>query len=213
MLRKLDLKLEYCSDTDDIVQDFFFPCFSNCVKYDRCVDIFSVETLFTMAHQFENFVSGKTQIRLIVGHRLGARDISILTKYLTEPACDFDHNNKMVSKVCKMMQQRQIMIRIAIPSFDESSGEFSQRLGIFGDQAGDVVAFTGTSKVSFYEQQRDFESVDVFTSWNDPERVKKKISNFQELWDDKTENVRVYDFDYADRNNLLKYSSEWAIHR
>ncbi len=212
MLRKLDLKLEYCSDTDDIVHDFFFPCFSNCVTYDRCVDIFSVKTLFTMAQQFENFVSGKTRIRLIVGHRLGARDIGILTKYITEPACDFDHDDKMVNTVCKMMQQKQIMLRIAIPSFAESSGEFSQRLGIFGDGAGDVVAFTGTSKVSFYEQQKDFESVDVFTSWNDPERVKNKISNFQDLWNDRTENVRVYDFDYANKHNLLKYSSGWAIH-
>ena len=50
-----------------------------------------------------------------------------------------------------------------------------------------------------------------FTSWNDKSRVETKISDFERLWLDETSSVKIYDFEYAERNNLLKYSSEWAI--
>ncbi|MEK0353810.1 MAG: DNA repair helicase, partial [Nitrosopumilus sp.] len=58
-------------------------------------------------------------------------------------------------------------------------------------------------------QTIDFESVDVFTSWNDKSRVERKVKDFEELWENKTKYVQVYDFMYAIKNNLLKYSSEW----
>ena len=38
-LKNLNLKEEYRSDEDDIVAEFFFPCLSNCIEYDRCVNL------------------------------------------------------------------------------------------------------------------------------------------------------------------------------
>ena len=88
---------------------------------------------------------------------------------------------------------------------------FSERIGIFKDNYGQIVAFTGTSKESFSTQTRDFESVDIFTSWNDKSRIERKIRDFDELWENKTKNLEVYDFMYAEENNLLKYSSDWIM--
>ena len=39
----------------------------------------------------------------------------------------------------------------------------------------DVVAFSGTSNVTFDAENRNFESVDVFTSWDDKSREVNKI--------------------------------------
>ena len=72
------------------------------------------------------------------------------------------------------------------------------------DEHDDAVAFTGTSRESFSTQTRDFESVDVFTSWNDKSRVERKMKDFEELWENKTKYVEVYDFMYAEENNLVK---------
>ncbi|MDP6327383.1 MAG: DNA repair helicase, partial [Nitrosopumilus sp.] len=88
--------------------------------------------------------------------------------------------------------------------------EFSERIGIFIDDEDEQVAFTGTSKESFSTQTRDFESVDVFTSWNDKSRVERKRKDFEDLWQNKTKYVEVCDFMYAEENNLLKFSSKWA---
>ena len=87
---------------------------------------------------------------------------------------------------------------------------FSERIGIFIDENDEQVAFTGTSKESFSTQTRDFESVDVFTSWNDKSRVERKRKDFEDLWQNKTKYVEVCDFMYAEKNNLLKYSTKWV---
>jgi len=71
------------------------------------------------------------------------------------------------------------------------------------------VAFTGTSNETFDPEKKNFESIDVFTSWNDKSRVETKVMDFENLWENKTETVEVYDFSYAAKSNLLKYSAEW----
>jgi len=89
------------------------------------------------------------------------------------------------------------------------TNSFSERIGIFRDEDDQIVAFTGTSKESFSTQTRDFESVDVFTSWNDKSRVERKVKDFEELWKNETKYIEVCDFMFAEENNLLKYSSDW----
>jgi hypothetical protein len=103
------------------------------------------------------------------------------------------------------------MIKIGIPSSEDIDGSFAERIGIFQDTNGDAVAFAGTSNVSFDGRNKNFESVDVFTSWNDKTRVETKKEDFENLWANETKSVSIYDFDYAEKHNLLKYSSEWAV--
>ena len=68
-LKNLNLKEEYRSDTNDIVAEFFFPCLSNCIQYDRCVNFLSIQALATIAMAFDNFDGGKAKLRMITGHR------------------------------------------------------------------------------------------------------------------------------------------------
>ena len=63
----------------------------------------------------------------------------------------------------------------------------------------------------FSTQTRDFESVDVFTSWNDKSRVERKMKDFEDLWENKTKYVEVQDFMEAEKSSLLKYSSDWVF--
>jgi len=86
-----------------------------------------------------------------------------------------------------------------------------KKIGIFRDEHDDVIAFTGTSNETFDPQNRNFESIDVFTSWNDKSRVDIKTKDFENLWQNKTKNLQVYDFEHALKNNLLSYSAEWAL--
>ena len=37
------------------------------------------------------------------------------------------------------------------------------------------------------------------------------MKDFEDLWENKTKYVEVYDFNYALEKNLLKYSLNWAI--
>ena len=197
-----------------MITDFFFPCLSNCIEYDRCVDFLSIRGLAGISMGFDNFTSGKAKLRMITGNRFKIADLNILTKLFSEKYTKrFDgkliRDNK-IQKLQDFINNGQIELKIAITNSEEISNLFSERIGIFKDENGEAVAFTGTSS-SLSTQTRDFESVDVFTSWNDKSRVQRKIKDFEDLWENKTKYVEVYDFMYAEENNLLKYSSEWAF--
>jgi len=214
-LRDLRLKEEYRSDTDDIVSEFFFPCLSNCIEYDRCVDFLSIQTLASIAMAFDNFSEGKAKLRMITGHRFKISDLNLLTRLFSENYTKADNVKLMkdskINKIRNIIENGQIEIKIAIPNSEQVTDSFSERIGIFRDENNDVVAFTGTSRGTVPSQTRDFESVDVFTSWNDKSRVERKMKDFEDLWQNKTKYVEVYDFAFAEKNNLLKYSSEWIL--
>jgi HKD family nuclease len=212
-LREIELKEEYRSDRDDIVAEFFFPCLSHCIEYDRCVDFLSIQTLATISMAFENFTEGKAKLRMITGHKFKTADLNLLTKLFSEKYTkSFEGKlikDTKIQRLQNIVNNGQVELKIAIPNSEQVTNSFSERIGIFRDDEDQTVAFTGTSKESFSTQTRDFESVDVFTSWNDKSRVERKMKDFEELWQNKTKHVDVCDFMWAEENNLLKYSSEW----
>lgn len=214
-LKELNLKEEYRSDVDDIVAEFFFPCLGNCIEYDRCVDFLSIDSLITIGMGFENFSSGNSKMRMITGHRFRVYDLNLFTKLFSEKYTRrFDTalmGDKKIQKIQDIVNSGQIELKVAIPTSEEMADQFSERIGIFIDENDDVVTFTGTSNESFSTETRDFESVDVFTSWNEKSRTERKLKDFEKLWSNETNHVQVYDFMYAEDHNLLKYSTEWAL--
>ena len=214
-LREIELQEEYRSDRNDIASEFFFPCLSNCIEYDRCVDFLSIQTLATISMAFDNFVMGKAKLRIVTGHKFRAADLDLFAKLFDEKHKKLFEGkqikNTKIEKIAKFFDNGQIELKIAIPNSEQVANSFSERIGIFRDEHDQVVAFTGTSSESFSTQTTDLESVDVFTSWNDKSRVERKVKDFEELWENKTKYVEVYDFMYAIKNNLLKYSSAWIF--
>ena len=213
-LKDINLKEEYRSDVDDIVAEFFFPCLSHCIQYDRCVNFLSIQALATISMAFDNFSAGKSKLRMITGHRFKTEDLNLFTKLFSEKFTkSFEGKlikNSKIQKLQNIVNNGQIELKIAIPNSERVADEFSERIGIFIDDEDEQVAFTGTSKESFSTQTRDFESVDVFTSWNDKSRVERKRKDFEDLWQNKTKYVEVCDFMDAEKNNLLKFSANWA---
>ena len=214
-LKKIELKEEYRSDRNDIVIEFFFPCLSNCIEYDRCVDFLSIQTLVTISMAFENFSEGKAKLRMVTGHRFRTSDLNIFTKLFSD---EFTKSfkgrlikNSKIQQLQSIIDNGQMELKIAIPNSEQIADSFSERIGIFRDEHDQAVAFTGTSRESFSTQTKDFESVDVFTSWNDKSRVERKMKDFEDLWENKTKHVQVYDFIEAEKNSLLKYSSDWIL--
>ena len=214
-LKEIKLKEEYRSDRDDIVAEFFFPCLGNCIEYDRCVDFLSIQTLATIAMAFENFAEGKAKLRMVTGHRFRTSDLNIFTKLFSEKLTESFKGklikDSKIKQLQKIVNNGQMELKIAIPNSEQIADSFSERIGIFKDENDQVVAFTGTSRESFSTQTRDFESVDVFTSWNDKSRIERKMKDFEDLWENKTKYVQVHDFIEAEKNSLLKYSTEWVL--
>ena len=225
-LRDLQLKQEYRSDRDDVVAEFFIPCLSNSIQYDRTIEFVSVKSLSTLTFGLENIQDHHAKIRLVTGHRFSTTDLNSIIKLFDKPNHrKFNGKINLDNKIGNMIRDNKIMqlkkiieefkveIKVAIPNSEYVDGVFEERMGIFRDTNDDIVAFSGTSNVTFDAENRNFESVDVFTSWDDKTRVENKINNFENLWTNRTNYVEIYDLVYAERKNLLKYTTEWAVYK
>jgi hypothetical protein len=215
-LRNLKLKEQYRSDRDNIITDFFLPCLNNCIQFDRAIEYVTLQGLSTLSLGFHN-LTPSPRIRMITGHQFKISDLNTMSKLFVK-----NGNGRISFKrelirdakleiLRKLVISGNLMVKIGIPRSEDIDGTFSEKIGIFQDTNGDSVAFTGTSNVSFGNNSKNFESIDVFTSWNDKTRIDTKKKDFENLWSNETQSVTVYDFEYAEKHNLLKYSSEWAV--
>ena len=213
-LKSVSLKIQYRTDRDNLVTEFFIPCLSNSIEYDRAVEFVTLKSISTLSLGLQNFAEHDGKIRLITGQRYFSADLDILAKMFNRKNGSFSlgsiHNSKL-DILQKLIQKNKIQIKIAIPNSEYVDGSFSERIGIFRDEEGEMVAYTGTSNETFNMENRNFESIDVFTSWDDRPRVDVKLADFERLWNNETKYVQVYDFPYAYQKNLLKYDSKWAI--
>ena len=199
---------------------------TNSIQYDRTIEFISVKSLSTLTFGLENIQDHHAKIRLVTGHRFSTSDLNSFVKLFDQ------HNNNRFSgrinldnkignmirdskirQLKKIIEDFKVEVKVAIPNSEHVDGVFEERMGIFRDTNDDIVAFSGTSNVTFDAENRNFESVDVFTSWDDKSRVETKVNNFESLWTNKTNYVEIYDLVYAERKNLLKYTSEWAVYR
>ena len=215
-LRKLSLKEEYRSDRDNLIEEFFIPCLDNCIEYDRAIEYATLKSLTGYYFGLKSFLENKVQIRIVTGHRFRTSDLNIFSKLYGKKSGMLSGNltdtkEKKFSVLNKMIETNKLKMKIAIPNSEEVYGSFGEKIGIFHDENDDMVAFTGTSNETFDPRNRNFESIDVFTSWNDKSRVDIKTNDFENLWQNKTKNISVYDFEYAVENNLLSYSAEWIL--
>jgi len=225
-LRDLPLKQEYRSDKDDVVSEFFIPCLINSIQYDRTIEFISVKSLSTLTFGLENIQDHHAKIRLVSGHRFSTSDLNSIVKLFDQHNTSrlngkINLDNKIgkfiqdskIRQLKKIIEDFKLEVKVAIPNSEYVDGVFEERMGIFRDTNDDVVAFSGTSNVTFDAENRNFESVDVFTSWDDKTRVDNKIKNFENLWANRTNYVEIYDLVYAEKKNLLKYTTEWAVYR
>ena len=224
VLRDLSLKQEYRSDRDNVVSEFFIPCLTNSIQYDRTIEFISIKSLSTLTFGLENIEHDHAKIRLVSGHRFTTSDLDAIVKlfdqqntsklngrlYLDKKIGSLIQDNK-IRQLKKIIEDFKLEVKVAIPNSEYVDGVFEERMGIFRDTNDDAVAFSGTSNVTFDAENRNFESVDVFTSWDDKARVETKIKNFENLWANKTNYVEIYDLVYAEKKNLLKYTTEWAV--
>lgn len=195
-----------------MVSEFFVPCLSNCIQYDRAIQYITAKSISTLWTGFRDLANNNAKLRIIAGHRFRPEDLNILSKSFHEenkeknPTEHTIVDGNTIGILRKIIHNNNLEIKIAVPDTSVCL-TFSENVGIFKDSEDNRVAFSGTANVTFSNQNRSFESIDVFTSWDDKSRVERKIENFEALWENKTRQLKVYDFSYADKNHLLQYST------
>lgn len=220
-LRNLPLQLSYRTGRGDMVKDFFVPCLSQSVLYRRAAGYFTSSGLGLAARGIASLVSRQGKMRLVASPHLDPDDVAALRSATDQQAAALRGivARSMTEIEDAILKDRlnalawlaatgALEIRLAL-RLDEDGriarGIFHEKTGIFSDAEGDHVAFSGSSNETAGGLVENFESIDVFRSWKDPDgRVAQKIADFDALWGNTTPGLQVIEFTDAGRE-LLEY--------
>ena len=221
-LREVNSKISYRTGRDDLVRDFLVPCLEMSVLYRRAAGYFSSSGLSLAARGIASLAAEKGEMRLVVSPHLEPEDVEALQRAIDQPKEVLKSiASKMLGDIEDALQQDRLnamawlaaagMLKVKIAfrmdsAHAESRGLYHEKVGIFTDIEDNHIAFTGSANETAGGMLNNFESVDVYHSWNDPDgRVEEKIQNFEKLWDDTTSGVKTVDFTEVSKNLLEQF--------
>jgi DNA phosphorothioation system restriction enzyme len=222
-LRTLNLRDEYRSDNCQLIQDFYVPCLEQATLYSRAVGFFSSTSMAAAANGLTVFIRTGGRMRLVASPNLSEEDAMAIAAGLRsrEEAITIaivrELDQTIDNIVCDrlaclawLLSQEILDIKLVIPRNIKNRGIYHEKLGLFADREGNIVAFTGSANESSNALVDNFECIDVYTSWEPgvQQRAQRKAEHFERLWHDATPNVEVIEFPEAARRSLLKLRPE-----
>jgi len=218
-LRTFNWQNEYRSDYCDLVQDFYIPCLRHSILYSRAVGFFSSTSMASVAGGLLALIQSGGKMRLIASPSLSAEDAEaialglkqkeeIITQSLIkELEQEFEQVvQERLACLAWLLSHNLLEIKLAIRKDIRNRGIYHEKLGIFEDKAGNIVAFTGSANESASALLDNFECIDVFCSWDEGvrERTLSKADNFRRLWENDTPMLEILDFPEAAKRSLLR---------
>lgn len=207
-LLNINIKSEYRSFEDNIVNDFYIPVLEQAVSYDRAVGFFSSTSLIEITRGLAGLINNGGKVRIIASPRLSEQDIeAIYHGYKSRDEAikeslvsSLDENlgyfgKKRLNLLANLIAKGIIDIKIALIEDNSNLGIFHEKMGIVRDFEDNVVAFTGSLNETGAAFSHNYESIDVFRSWNyEKERVERKKEAFEQIWNDEAKNITTIDF-------------------
>lgn len=216
----LNIKSEYRSLIDNVVDDFYVPVLKESVLYQRAVGFFSSSALIAISKGVEGLISNGGKIQIIASPRLSQEDIDEIRKgYEVRKVLERallrgieTHNSvediSRLSYIASLIANGVLDIKIAFLSTNNEIAMYHEKMGIMSDIEGNAVAFSGSMNESENAFSANYESFDVFCSWtNEKERVFQKQMAFQAIWNDYEPGVETIDFPEAVKDRIYAFNN------
>ena len=204
------LKPEYRTLKEDIVKDFYIPLLSKAKLYKRAVGYFSSTVLKDISYGIAKLAQNQGKILMVASPNLSHEDIEAIAK-------GYDNRNKIIERaisteinkideyhdmdrlnlLANLISDGVMDIRFAVTLNNQQCGIYHEKMGIIEDEQGNKVAFSGSLNETSNALNNNYESIDVFCSWNkgtECERVKLKDEAFERIWNDTEQHIEVYSF-------------------
>lgn len=222
-LQSIEIQDKYRSDDcPDLGTYFVSKLLEHSVVYKRAVGFFSSSALLKISKGISKLITKEgAHIFFVVSPLLYKEDVEAIKKgyknrrQVVEEALlrDFketkdEFESERLNFLCHLIEENILDIKVAdkLNAYDENDmGMFHEKIGLFIDENENKVAFSGSLNESDNAFSNNFESIQVFKSWEEPRRVSMIEDDFERLWDDKTNTLEVYDFPDAVKNALFKY--------
>lgn len=197
------------------------PVLKNSVIYKRAVGFFSSSALAEVSLGISGLIENGGKIQLIASPKLSEEDINAinlgykirnevieqnLLSQLNSPRDYFE--SERLNMLAHLIIEGKLDIKIAILNSNNQLGIYHEKLGIVKDNNENTIVFSGSLNETANGMLVNYESIDVFTSWNDIDRVEDKEKAFSEIWNNNAEGLEVLEFPKIKRAILEQYKRE-----
>lgn len=221
-LRDVQIKDEYRSLIDNVVQDFYIPLLERSVIYKRAVGFFSSSSLVELTKGIAAMAQRGGKIQIVASPYLSEEDIEAIQKgyserekvieqavlrQITGETVDYFSMQRLNLLSC-LIADGILDIRIAYTEGKNGIGMYHEKMGVIEDDEGNAVAFSGSMNESATAMSINYETIDVFRSWgdeNEADRVRLKQNAFCSIWNDGEPNIRVLSFQSVSQTLIEKY--------
>ena len=216
---KLHIKNFYSAPGREILDSFVKPVLSESISYDRLTGYFSVNALVSVAEGLEELFRRQGKMRLVIGiHDVPIDLVAAWTmgnllpndlvaeckkRLLTEIGYLVSQVEKSaITTIGWMMKLKYLEVKIAAPR--HSTGIYHQKRMIFRDEAGNVIAGTGSLNETRGGQE-NIEEMHFNFSWNsDPSMIEPLTTSFEQIWNGQEESIEIHELDDGFATTLLR---------
>ncbi|MCM3729944.1 DEAD/DEAH box helicase family protein [Neobacillus cucumis] len=224
--KNLNLKDCYRSSDDNVLTNFYIPTLSIAKNYKRAVGFFSSTALIELSKGISGLLKNGGKIELIASPKLDEKDLlainkgyemrqdiieQAILKEIKRPKDKFEEER--LNYIAHLIEHNQLDIKLAFMESNGSLGMYHEKIGLIYDDFGNKIAFNGSLNETQSAFFVNFESIDVFCSWNigDSSRVQRKEEDFAALWENKTNKVKVLEFPKVAKDILLGFKKNILV--
>jgi len=219
--KDLNIKKEYRSFHDDPVKDFFNPILKLSTLYQRAVGFFSSTALIDISKGICSLIQNGGSIQIVASPHLSEDDIEAMKKgydlreeivknailrTLSSAANYFEEER--LNLLANLIADNKLDIKIAITEETGNYGMYHEKMGIFSDNDGNKIAFSGSMNESTNAFNSNYEAIDVFCNWvssEENERVIAKETAFLRIWKNNEKNIVIINFPELSDEIIRKY--------
>ena len=202
MLRDCKFELSYSSGLTHGPKEFFTEALIESKSFDLGLGFFSTSGIRCLAYGFALFIANGGRMRVVINHILSEQDKLAIEKGQSGIIDSFEDkilNN--VTQLCSTLSRQDEQFfncfsylisvdRIEfVATVSTQGGLGHDKYGVFTDERGNKVAFSGSANFSQTAMELNSETITVFTSWQSPEYVKDLETKFNDNWQEDNDHL------------------------
>lgn len=194
MLKDCDFKNSYSSGFNE-PKEFFTEALIESKKFDLGLGFFSSSAFRSLAYGFALFIANGGTMRIVINHILSDKDKKAIENGEKGFIDNFEESilnniDRLVETLSKedeqffnclsyLVQQKRLQF---IATMSSKGGLGHDKYGILTDSNNDKISFIGSANFSSNALESNAETITVFRSWKENERVKEYEKQFFDSW-------------------------------
>lgn len=194
MLRDCDFRNSYSSGMNE-PKEFFIEALIESKQFDLGLGFFSSSAFRSLAYGFALFIANGGTMRIVINHILSDKDKKAIEHGEQGIIDNFEDGilndvDKLIETLSKedeqffrcfsyLVQQKRLSF---VATLSSKGGLGHDKYGILTDEKEDKVAFIGSANFSSTALESNAETITVFRSWKEFDRVYEYEKQFSDSW-------------------------------